>query len=232
MCSEVFSVKIRQEKKFIHGDTGKTAPCLCYVKLSWVCEARLLICTKNWVENDPHLLHTNTSGQRGCMNYIVSIMVLLCMSWSPIPPLYNHCNIPGRHKLPTWKKVNEWNNNVQNDQSQLRIIDSVQSFLWIDKIQIVILKDSVCVSFCEAVRTSVNSQAFHFIIGWMWKDYYLKFLYSLIWCTMSQWELQAHISDPVWDKEKKLNNIKLPKYPLLLVVNSTKRLVYFSKTKE
>lgn len=120
----------------------RTAPRLFHVFDS--VEVRLLICTKKRVANDPQMLHTNTSGQRGCMKDIVSIMVLLCMSSSPILPLYNHCNIQRRHKLPTWKKMNEWTSIIY--EMMRTNIDSVQSFLWLDKYKLWYWKTmTVCV---------------------------------------------------------------------------------------
>ena len=94
VCSQRSFLSNKQENEFIHGDTGKSAPCRCYVKMC---------CSGIGLDT----IHTNTTGQRGCMNDKVAIMVLLCMSSSPIPPLCNHCNTLGKHKLQHDKRGNE-----------------------------------------------------------------------------------------------------------------------------
>lgn len=166
ICSEVFSVKT--DVKIIYPWWHWENRPLSFSMLNlgvWVClEVWLFICATSLDESDVHLLHTNRSGQRGCMNdsLYYSTAVHVFESHSTITVTYR-----GDTNYRHGKKVKKWPNNVQNDQNQLQITDSVQLFLWIEKYR---LKDNLlcvceCVCFCESFK-QVWGLLFYFHYDW------------------------------------------------------------------
>lgn len=142
--------KKQQENKFIYDDTRENCP------LSLLCWTFWSLCWSEIVDG-LKTVHTNTTGQRGCMNDIVSIMVLLCMSSSPIPPLCNHCNIPGATQTTNVRKG--W----MNEPIMYKMIrTNCESFALYSPFFELINTDCdierwcSCVSFCEADKWGVG----------------------------------------------------------------------------
>ena len=150
---EVFSVK-KQTRNQVYPQWHEGKLPLVFVMLNFL-ESVL---KWDWFENGPHThTHTHTTGRRGCMNDIVSIMVLLCMSSSPIPPLCNHCNIPGATQTTNVRKG--W----MNEPIMYKMIrNNCESFaLYSPFFELIntdcdIERRCLCVSFCGADKWGVG----------------------------------------------------------------------------
>lgn len=159
--------KNRHENNLSMVTLGKPPLVFCYVEslslsLSW--SVTVYLCHKprwKWCTPPAHKqIRTKRLHEWHSLYYSTAVHVF--ESHSTITVTYR-----GDTNYRHGKKVNEWTNNVQNNQNQLQITDSVQLFLWIEKYR---LKDNLlcvceCVCFCESFK-QVWGLLFYFHYDW------------------------------------------------------------------